>query len=74
MSKFSNPQKIRKHLSNVHKIGGAHYQCVNNHSTDGQTDRRSGPITRSAFANAGKNNMQIEVHTRAISKVLSMAS
>ena len=23
---------MRKYLSNVHKIGGAHLQCVNNHS------------------------------------------
>ena len=23
--------KIRKYLSNVHKIGGAHVQCMNNH-------------------------------------------
>ena len=27
----STPVKIRKYLSNVHKIGGAHFQCVNNH-------------------------------------------
>ena len=23
--------KIRKYLLNVHKLGGAHHQCVNNH-------------------------------------------
>ena len=27
----STPVKMRKYLSNVHKIGGAHFQCVNNH-------------------------------------------
>ena len=26
-----HPSKMRKYLSNVHKIGGAHLQCVNNH-------------------------------------------
>ena len=30
MSKFNSP-KIRKYLLNVHKMGGAHHQCVNNH-------------------------------------------
>ena len=25
------PSKIRKYLSNVHKIGGAHLQSMNNH-------------------------------------------
>ena len=27
----STPVKMRKYLSNVHKIGGIHLQCVNNH-------------------------------------------
>ena len=27
----STPVKMRKFLSNVHKIGGSHHQCVNNH-------------------------------------------
>ena len=27
-----HPSKIRKYLSNVHKMDGAHLQCVNNHS------------------------------------------
>ena len=31
MSKFNTPQKIRKFLSNVHKIEDAHFQCVDNH-------------------------------------------
>ena len=31
MSKFNTPKKMRKYLSNVHKIGHAHLQCVNNH-------------------------------------------
>ena len=30
-SKFNTPQKMRFFLSNVHKIGGEHLQCVNNH-------------------------------------------
>ena len=30
MSKF-NTQKMRKYLSIVHKIGGAHLQCMNDH-------------------------------------------
>ena len=29
MSKFNSP-KLRKYLSNVHNIGGAHVQCLNN--------------------------------------------
>ena len=29
MSKFNSP-KIRKYLLNVHKMEGAHHQCVNN--------------------------------------------
>ena len=29
--KVQNPSKMRKYLSNVHKVGGAHFQCVNNH-------------------------------------------
>ena len=28
--KVQQPSKIRKYLSNEHKIGGAHLQCVNN--------------------------------------------
>ena len=31
MSKFNNPKNIIKYRSNVHKIEGAHFQCVNNH-------------------------------------------
>ena len=31
MSKFNTPKNIIKILSNVHKIEGAHLQCVNNH-------------------------------------------
>ena len=31
--KLNTPQRMRKHLSNVHKIGGAHLQSVNNHYT-----------------------------------------
>ena len=31
LSKLNTRKKIRKYLSNVHKIGGAHHQCVNNH-------------------------------------------
>ena len=27
----STPVKIRKYLSNMHKIGDAHFQCMNNH-------------------------------------------
>ena len=27
----NTPQKMRKYLSNVHNIGGAHLQCVKNH-------------------------------------------
>ena len=27
----STALEIRKYLLNVHKMGGAHYQCVNNH-------------------------------------------
>ena len=30
-SKFNTCQKLRKYLSNVHKIRDAHIQCVNNH-------------------------------------------
>ena len=30
-SKFNNRQKLRKSLSNVHKIKDAHIECVNNH-------------------------------------------
>ena len=30
MSKFKTPKNEKKSL-NVHKIGGAHLQCVNNH-------------------------------------------
>ena len=30
MSKFST-RKIRKYLSNVHKLRGTHLQCMNNH-------------------------------------------
>ena len=26
-----NPSKMRKYLTNVHNIEGAHLQCVNNH-------------------------------------------
>ena len=26
-----HPSKMRKYLSNVHKMAGAHLQCVNNH-------------------------------------------
>ena len=26
-----NTSKMRKYLSNVHKMGGAHLQCMNNH-------------------------------------------
>ena len=29
-SKFNTRQKLRKYLSNVHKIRDAHLQCVNN--------------------------------------------
>ena len=28
---ISTPVKMRKYLSRVHKIGGAHLHCVNNH-------------------------------------------
>ena len=31
MSKFNAPRKTRKYLSNVHQIGDASFQCVNNH-------------------------------------------
>ena len=31
MSNFNTRKKIRKYLSNVNKIGGAHLQCVNNY-------------------------------------------
>ena len=31
MSKFNSPIKKRKYLLNVHRMGGAHHQCVNNH-------------------------------------------
>ena len=27
----SKPVKMRKYLSNVHKMGGAHLQCINNY-------------------------------------------
>ena len=27
----STPLKIRQYLSNIHKIGGAHLKCWNNH-------------------------------------------
>ena len=30
MSKF-NIRKMRKYLSNVHNIGGTHFQCMNNY-------------------------------------------
>ena len=30
-SKFNTRQKLRKYLSNVHKIRDAHLQCENNH-------------------------------------------
>ena len=30
-TKFAGGIKIRKYLSNVHKIVGAHVQCMNNH-------------------------------------------
>ena len=31
ISKVNTPKKLRKYLSNVHKIEGAHLQCLNNH-------------------------------------------
>ena len=32
MSKFKTPKKYKKkRIENVHKIGGAHLQCVNNY-------------------------------------------
>ena len=31
ITKFSTPQKVRKYLSNEHKIKDAHLQCVVNH-------------------------------------------
>ena len=31
MSKFNTTQKMRKYLSSVHKMVGAHLLCVNNH-------------------------------------------
>ena len=33
MDKYLSPTdlKVRKYLSNVHRIGGAHVQCMNNH-------------------------------------------
>ena len=31
MSKFNNRKKCENIYQNVHKIGGAHLQCVNNH-------------------------------------------
>ena len=30
-SKFNTRQKLRKYLSNLHKIRDAHLQCVDNH-------------------------------------------
>ena len=30
-SKFNTRQKLRKYLSNLHKIRAAHLQCVDNH-------------------------------------------
>ena len=31
MSNVQQPSKMRKDLSNVHKMEGAHLHCVNNH-------------------------------------------
>ena len=33
MSKSNVRQKWKKYLLNVHKMGGAHLRCVNNHYT-----------------------------------------
>ena len=39
ISKFNRPKKIRKYLSNVHKIGGAHVPYLNNHYANNENFR-----------------------------------